>query len=402
MSACVSWDRCTITRRRNSYSARVAVGLSSVLKRWSKYGPAVLQFGHRAASVQLCPEQNASCVAPSSRCLELASLCACTRVLSRCPWSCELPLYDILVPELEHRASCTADDQCNARAGGGTCRDGRCHCAHGWGTWNCSFSNGQGVTANAWQGGGGKADFAFSENKYGRYYTNLSSITSKSLDSDPDGAAKRGVSLSGPGSNAEQTVGVRTALPVLLGLLGVRSIIDVPCGDFNYMRSVLTAPPTPPQLVYQGMDIVTTLVEQLQAAYGTEQGHAVSGNAKHHRISFARFDLSLEYLWPADLVVIRDVLFHFSASRVNEVRRRIALSGCRFALVTYFPRGNNKRSLSKFHPGHGFSSYASWNFEAEPFGLPPPLLTVGNDGPPCRGDGCRVMGLWQCSKLWNS
>ena len=166
-------------------------------------------------------------------------------------------------------------------------------------------------------------------------------------------------------------------LPVLLSLLGARSMIDVPCGDFNYMRTVLHAASTPAGIEYTGLDIVAPLVEQLQTTFGSAQAKgATRPHAKGHAISFARFDLSLEYLWPADVVVVRDILFHFDLPRANAVLRRIGLSGCRVALITTFPRGSSR----KYHNGHGFKSYASWNLEDAQFSLPPPLISVGKDG----------------------
>ena len=92
---------------------------------------------------------------------------------------------------------------------------------------------------------------------------------------------------------------------------------------------------------------------------------------------------------------LRDVLFHFDAKRANAVLRRVGESGCRFALVTYFPRVLNRDVVHKFHAGRGFSSYASWNFELAPFELPPPLLSIGRDGN--RPD--RVVGLWSCASF---
>lgn len=261
---------------------------------------------------------------------------------------------------------------------------------------NCTFQNARQQDAQADR----QSNRLFSEDKYAHYYHNLSSLADKDLTSAPEGKRERGTSLSGPGSNAEQTVGVRMVLPVLLSLLGARSMIDVPCGDFNYMRTVLHAASTPAGIEYTGLDIVAPLVEQLQTTFGSAQAKGATrphakGHAKGHAISFARFDLSLEYLWPADVVVVRDILFHFDLPRANAVLRRIGLSGCRVALITTFPRGSNSLSSRKYRIGHGFNSYASWNLEDAPFSLPPPLISVGEDG----GRTDRIMGLWPCATL---
>jgi hypothetical protein len=95
--------------------------------------------------------------------------------------------------------------------------------------WNCSYFNGrQNVSSNQ----------LYKESIYATYYANLSMIQQQTLSSEVMSKRERGIGLSGPGSTVEETEGVRTALPVLINTFGIRSIIDVPCGDFNYMRAV--------------------------------------------------------------------------------------------------------------------------------------------------------------------
>jgi len=45
-------------------------------------------------------------------------------------------------------------------------------------------------------------------------------------------------SVSGPGSSVEESASVRAALPLLIKELGASSLLDVPCGDFFWMRMV--------------------------------------------------------------------------------------------------------------------------------------------------------------------
>lgn len=247
--------------------------------------------------------------------------------------------------------------------------------------WNCSFDN------RATSGAGGHG--MYGEDKYAKYYTNLTSLQQQTMDSAVVSRRERGQGLSGPGSTAEETLGVRAALPVLLRAFGIRSIVDVPCGDFNYMRAVLQAEATPTDIDYTGLDIVSNLVQELQGAFGGRQ------RGSRHHLRFGQFDLATQYLPPADLIVLRDVLFHFDVERVRQVLRRIDASGCRYALITYFPSHSVRASSAKFHAGRGFKSYGSWNLEDEPFHLPPPLLAIGRDGT----DPGRVMGLWPCPLL---
>src|SRR5436853_6602823 len=69
-------------------------------------------------------------------------------------------------------------------------------------------------------------------------------------------------SSSGPGSNISRTALLRPRLTRLLLDLGVRSILDLPCGDFNWMR--LTELPA---IEYVGADIVTPLIERNHSLY---------------------------------------------------------------------------------------------------------------------------------------
>jgi hypothetical protein len=304
--------------------------------------------------------------------------CSCERTNSRClPDGCSPTLADIAAASVARHPKCVTDLACNAKLGAGVCIAGRCRCADSWGMWNCSYFNGrQNVSSN----------HLYKETIYATYYTNLSLIQQQSLSSEVMSKRERGVGLSGPGSTAEETQGVRTALPVLINTFGIRSIIDVPCGDFNYMRAVLRSEALRAGVAYTGLDIVSSLINVLRTSYSDPKSHAP------HNLSFGRFDLSTQYLWPADLLIVRDILFHFDMKRVLEVLDRIDESGCRYALITYFPTHKASASNAKFRAGRGFSSYASWNLEDEPFRLPPPLLAIGRDG----GSSDRVMGLWRC------
>jgi hypothetical protein len=70
-------------------------------------------------------------------------------------------------------------------------------------------------------------------------------------------------SVSGTGSARGQTEGLRAALPKLLRELGAKSLVDAPCGDFNWMKDVALG------VDYIGVDIVEELVARLERQFGT-------------------------------------------------------------------------------------------------------------------------------------
>src|SRR5689334_11036374 len=106
-------------------------------------------------------------------------------------------------------------------------------------------------------------------------------------------AWEEGESRSGVGSTLASTTTLRRELPDLLRRLDVRSMLDVPCGDFYWMREVDLA-----GIDYVGGDIVDELVAR------NREMHGASGRR------FEVVDLTSTPLPHADLVFCRDCLAH--------------------------------------------------------------------------------------------
>ncbi|HEY0730091.1 MAG TPA: hypothetical protein VGD38_18535, partial [Pyrinomonadaceae bacterium] len=102
-------------------------------------------------------------------------------------------------------------------------------------------------------------------------------------------------SVSGPGSNLERTAKLRSELPLLLEEIGARTLLDAPCGDFNWMKNTALKLEQ-----YIGADVVPELIARNQSLYGDE----------HTRFVF--LDLTRDKLPRADVILCRDCLIHFS------------------------------------------------------------------------------------------
>jgi hypothetical protein len=63
-------------------------------------------------------------------------------------------------------------------------------------------------------------------------------------------------SFSGTGSTVANTTAIRAELPNVIRELEIKSIIDIPCGDFNWMRLLDLSIP------YLGCDIVDEIVAE--------------------------------------------------------------------------------------------------------------------------------------------
>lgn len=154
-------------------------------------------------------------------------------------------------------------------------------------------------------------------------------------------------SISGAGSNDEQTRHLREMLPEILKKYSVRSLLDIPCGDFYWMAQTHL-----PIDEYTGGDIVKDLIEKNIQKYG--------GPGK----KFLSLDLLQDPLPKADLIFCRDCLVHLSYDHIWLALSNVARSEATYFLTTVFPtRENIDITTGNWRP---------LNLMKAPFGLPKP------------------------------
>ena len=105
-----------------------------------------------------------------------------------------------------------------------------------------------------------------------------------------------GVSRSGQGSSLEATRRLRAALPAVLAELGVRTLLDVPCGDFTWMQDVDLG-----DVGYVGVDIVPEIVSRNRERFGDSD-----------RRRFILADATRDPLPTVDAILCRHLLPHLS------------------------------------------------------------------------------------------
>jgi SAM-dependent methyltransferase len=79
---------------------------------------------------------------------------------------------------------------------------------------------------------------------------------------------------------------------------GIRSIVDIGCGDFQVSERILAR--LPESVTYRGLDVSSVAVERNSALFASE------------RVSFAQCDAAGDELPAGDLVLVREVLQHLS------------------------------------------------------------------------------------------
>lgn len=185
-------------------------------------------------------------------------------------------------------------------------------------------------------------------------------------------------SRSGLGSQGEATARLETELPPLFARLGIKTLLDLPCGDYNWMRRVQVNFDR-----YVGADIVPDIVERNQASFASEDG----------RVSFARIDLLTDRLPVLDAVFCRDCLVHLSNANIAKALANICASGARWLIATTFPDQVENQEAQD-------GDWRPLNLEGAPFGLTP-AVEILNEGCTEAGGGYadKSLGVWRMAEV---
>ena len=173
-------------------------------------------------------------------------------------------------------------------------------------------------------------------------------------------------SFSGHGSTTAATAAIREVLPWIIEYYGIESILDIPCGDFNWMQTVALG------TRYTGADIVHELVAVNQKKYGRED------------CSFVHLDLLTDDLPKSDLIFCRDCLVHFSFADVQAALANVRRSGSKYLLATTFTDAVNHDIPT--------GQWTGYNLQATPFDLGEPVAIFSERYPPAP---TKSLGLWK-------
>jgi hypothetical protein len=183
-------------------------------------------------------------------------------------------------------------------------------------------------------------------------------------------------SFSGEGSTLWQTRLIRRALPKLLTEIGARSILDVPCGDFNWIKEVPLG-----EVRYCGGDIVPELVEANQRNHGNE------------RRSFRRLDIIRDTLPQVDLIFCRDCLVHLPFEAALAAIRNFKRSGSTWLLTTTFEDRQDNQDLIGL-------TWRTLNLRKPPFNFPEPARLINEGCTQENGQFAdKCLGLWRLDDL---
>jgi SAM-dependent methyltransferase len=125
-------------------------------------------------------------------------------------------------------------------------------------------------------------------------------------------------SVSGYGSGFEYTKNLRKTIVDIVNNFKIVSILDLACGDFNWMRYVVDKIPSS----YLGVDIVDSLIQINKLKYETD------------KVNFATLDVINDDIPSANLVICRDVLFHLPYEDILKIINKVVKSPSKYLLIT--------------------------------------------------------------------
>jgi SAM-dependent methyltransferase len=183
-------------------------------------------------------------------------------------------------------------------------------------------------------------------------------------------------SVSGNGSDFSQTQEIRKRLPDLIKDLKIKVMLDLPCGDFNWMNTIDLQVKK-----YIGADIVLELIESNQKKYADKNR------------TFQVLDIIKDPLPQADLLFCRDCFVHLSNDDILKALANIRNSRIKYFLTSTFTECEKNEDITS-------GDWRVINLKKSPFFLPQPKLMINEnctEGAGTYSDKC--LGLWVVNEV---
>ena len=153
-------------------------------------------------------------------------------------------------------------------------------------------------------------------------------------------------SVSGIGSDVHQTKVIIQEIPKLFGEFNISTMLDIPCGDFHWMKEVNLSDTN-----YIGADIVEKLVNKNNELYAGDH------------IKFEGLNLIEDNLPKVDMIFCRDCLVHLSFADIFLAFENICKSGSKYLLTTTFIDRKENGDITT-------GQWRVLNLQKSPFNLP--------------------------------
>ena len=140
-------------------------------------------------------------------------------------------------------------------------------------------------------------------------------------------------SRSGNGSNLDQSEYLKKELKIFFEEKKIKKILDIGCGDFKWMSSLLEEIDYD---YYMGIDIVDFLIDENISNY------------QNNKIKFVKMDIvkdDMNFLDEYDFILIRHVFIHLKNSNIIKVLNKIKKINFKYLCITSDPKVKINKDL---------------------------------------------------------
>jgi|TARA_B110000483_G_C18084831_1_gene499556 2-polyprenyl-3-methyl-5-hydroxy-6-metoxy-1,4-benzoquinol methylase len=180
-------------------------------------------------------------------------------------------------------------------------------------------------------------------------------------------------SRSGRGSDLDSTLEIRRDLKEFISEYDIKSILDIPCGDFYWMRSINLE-----KINYYGADIVEELIESNKK------------NFNKQNIKFDVKDIVNDDLPTVDLIFSRDCYVHLSDKEITQSLQNVINSKSKFFATTIFLE-NFDNKTSNFA-----DNWRPLNITKHPFNVKDPEIILNDSN---LSQSNKRIGIWRIDTL---
>lgn len=174
-------------------------------------------------------------------------------------------------------------------------------------------------------------------------------------------------SVSGRGSESTSVENILKTLPQIFKELDIKTIVDIPCGDYYWMKQIEYNFEK-----YTGMDIVEELIKENNKKYS------------NNTTEFICADIIKDKIPKADLILCRDCFIHLSFENILKAIENIKKSNSKYFLTTTYKTGNN---LNIYNGG-----FREINLLLPPFNYKAPITGIFEEGN-------KYLALWRIDSL---